>query len=168
MVTRTATCRCGHLRAACAGEPVRVSVCHCLECQKRTGSAFAAQARWPAAQVSINGEFKTWERIADSGRRASYRFCPECGSTVCYVNEGHPGLIAVPLGAFADPAFPPPSHSVYEHRKHPWTAVLGEHVEHSSSVSAERFPSVEAELLSENLGPAAFARGHRSTPTDST
>jgi hypothetical protein len=119
---------------------VRVSVCHCLECQKRTGSAFAAQARWPAAQVSLVGEFKTWERTADSGRAASYHFCPTCGSTVTYVNKGHPGLIAVPLGAFADPAFPPPQFSVYEHRKHPWTAVLGDDVQHSSSVSAERFP----------------------------
>ena len=140
MTTRTAACRCGQLRAACEGEPVRVSVCHCLECQKRTGSAFGAQARWPVAQVSITGAFKTWERTADSGRAASYRFCPECGSTVAYVVEGHPGLIAVPLGAFADPGFPPPRFSVYEHRKHPWTAVLGETVEHSSSDSAARFP----------------------------
>ena len=46
MTTRTATCRCGQLRAECQGEPVRVSVCHCLDCQKRTGSVFAAQARW--------------------------------------------------------------------------------------------------------------------------
>ena len=140
MTTRTAKCRCGRLRAECEGEPTRVSVCHCLECQKRTGSAFAAQARWPEGQIRLTGEFKTWERTADSGRSATYRFCPECGSTVTYSNEGHPGMIAVPLGAFADPAFPPPRFSVYEHRMHPLTAVLGAEVEHSSTVSSERFP----------------------------
>ncbi|MGR3757040.1 MAG: GFA family protein [Tranquillimonas sp.] len=30
---RTATCRCGQLTATCRGEPVRIAVCHCLECQ---------------------------------------------------------------------------------------------------------------------------------------
>jgi hypothetical protein len=138
MQKRTATCRCGQLQAICEGEPVRVSVCHCLACQKRTGSAFAAQARWPDAQVTVVGEAKTWERVADSGHRATYSFCPECGSTVAYVIEGWPGLTAVPLGAFADPSFPAPTFSVYEHRKHAWTVVLGEDVEHSSTPSSRR------------------------------
>jgi hypothetical protein len=135
LVERTATCRCGQLRAVCMGEPVRISVCHCLDCQKRSGSAFAAQARWPGAQVKIIGEAKTWVRAADSGHRATYRFCPDCGSTVAYLIEGWPGVTAVPLGAFADPNFPSPKFSVYEHRKHVWTAVLGEGAEHSSTLS---------------------------------
>jgi hypothetical protein len=135
MVERVATCRCGQLRALCKGEPVRVSVCHCLDCQKRTGSAFAAQARWPDERIEVVGESKTWVREADSGHRATYRFCVNCGSTVAYVIEGWPGLTAVPLGAFADPAFPSPKFSVYEHRKHGWTAVLGEDVKHSSAPS---------------------------------
>ena len=140
MVTRTASCRCGALSATCVGEPMRVSVCHCLECQKRTGSAFAAQARWPEDRVALTGAARTWERIADSGGRASYRFCPECGSTVAYTNEGWPGVIAIPVGAFADPDFPAPHFSVYEHRKHGWTAVLGDEVEHSASPSRLRAP----------------------------
>ena len=140
MRTRTATCRCGQLKAECVGEPVRVSVCHCLACQQRSGSAFAAQARWPENDVTVTGEAKTWERIADSGHRATYRFCPHCGSTVAYVVEGWPGLIAVPLGAFADPEFPAPRFSVYEHRRHGWVAILGEDVAHSSTPNATRTP----------------------------
>jgi hypothetical protein len=138
MTTRTATCRCGQLRAECVGEPVRISVCHCLACQKRTGSAFGAQARWPDAQIKISGKSTSWVRTADSGRKITYRFCPDCGSTVAYAIEGTPGITAIPLGAFADPAFPAPRFSVYEHRKHPWTAVLGEDVDHSSTSSSER------------------------------
>lgn len=60
MNIRTATCQCGQLRANCNGEPVRVSVCHCLDCQKRSGSAFAAQARWPDTHVTLTGESKTF------------------------------------------------------------------------------------------------------------
>ena len=139
-VVRIATCRCGQVEAKCEGDPVRVSVCHCLECQKRTGSAFAAQARWPDECVTVTGETKSWERIADSGHRAIYQFCPNCGSTVAYVIEGWPGVIAVPLGAFADPAFLQPRFSIYEHRKHPWVVILGDEVEHSSTPSSARSP----------------------------
>lgn len=132
MVERIASCRCGSATAVCRGEPVRVSVCHCLECQKRSGSAFATQARWQDEDVRLSGDLSEWSRIADSGHKATYKFCPVCGSTLAYVIEGWPGVTAIPVGAFADPDFPRPGYSVYEHRKHSWTTVLGEDVEHSS------------------------------------
>lgn len=147
MEERIAKCRCGQLQAVCLGEPVRVSVCHCLDCQRRSGSAFAAQARWPEAQVTLTGVARSWVRVADSGHRATYSFCPECGSTVTYQVEGWPGLTAVPIGAFADPTFPPPRFSVYEHRKHPWTLVLGDEVEHSSTPSSARRPGMDRKSL---------------------
>ena len=47
MVVRRAECACGQLSAVCSGEPMRVSVCHCLACKRRTGSAFSYNARFP-------------------------------------------------------------------------------------------------------------------------
>ena len=133
---KTASCRCGQLRATATGQPVRVSVCHCLDCKKRSGSAFAVQARWPADQVEIEGRSKLWVNIADSGNRITFHFCPECGSDVHYEIDGKfdgkfDGLIAIPVGAFADPHFPAPQFSVWEERKHQWVEVLGARVEHS-------------------------------------
>lgn len=127
---RTAACRCGDVQAQCTGDPVRISVCHCLACQRRTGSAFAAQARFPSERVTITGATAVWSRTGDSGGLATYRFCPRCGSTIAYENEGMPGVVAIPLGAFADPEFPAPRFSVYEERRHAWVAILGDHVEH--------------------------------------
>ncbi len=144
--TRTATCRCGQLQAECEGEPVRISVCHCLECQKRSGSAFATQARWPDVKVTLTGDFKQWKRTADSGHVATYQFCPICGSTLAYVIEGWPGVVAIPVGAFADPNFPQPLFSVYEHRKHTWAEICGKDVEHSSEPSSIRNPGQQAPL----------------------
>ena len=127
----SASCRCGQLRATVSGEPVRVSVCHCLDCQKRTGSAFSTQARWPEGQVTIEGSSRTWAHRADSGNRITHHFCPECGSTVHYRIEGKfDGLVAIPLGAFDDPYFLQPRFSVWEDRKHDWVEIVGE-VEHS-------------------------------------
>lgn len=114
-----------------SGEPVRVFVCHCLDCKKRSGSAFAVQARWPAEQVTAEGRSKSWSKLAESGNRISFHFCPDCGSDVHYVIEGKfAGLVAIPLGAFDDPYFARPSFSVWEERKHDWVDVLGD-IEHS-------------------------------------
>ena len=130
MTIRTAACRCGQLTATVTGKPVRVSVCHCLECQKRSGSAFAFQARWPDAQVTHAGDFREWSHTGDSGGTGVFRFCPICGSTLSYVIDQMPGVTAIAVGAFADPDFPPPEYSVYENRKHRWLAVLGNQITH--------------------------------------
>ncbi|HYF01016.1 MAG TPA: GFA family protein, partial [Planctomycetota bacterium] len=106
------------------------SVCHCLDCKRRSGSAFSAQARWPEEQVTVSGPWKAWTVVGDSGGSAEFRFCPTCGGTVAFVIEALPGLVAVPLGAFADPGFPAPAFSVWESRKHPWVEILGDGVEH--------------------------------------
>jgi len=131
MTTRSASCRCGQLRATVTGEPVRISVCHCLACQKRSGSAFAAQARFARDQVRIAGESKEWVRTADSGHKVTYSFCPECGSTVHYTGGNFPEFIAIPLGAFDDPYFAAPGFSVWDKRQHDWVELRGE-IEHSS------------------------------------
>jgi hypothetical protein len=108
---------------------VRVSVCHCLACQRRSGSAFAAQARFDAAQVEVEGADSVYVRISDDGEERHFHFCPVCGATVFYVIPSAPELVAVPLGAFADPAFPAPTVSVWEERRHAWVG-LPEEIEH--------------------------------------
>lgn len=125
-MTRVATCSCGQLRLACEGEPVRVSVCHCLDCQKRTGSVLAVQARFPESAVAVEGDSATWRRTGDSGGTATFHFCPTCGSVVYWRADAIAGFVTVAVGAFADPAFPPPHVAVYEDRQHPWVAAIGD------------------------------------------
>ena len=123
MTTRNATCSCGQLRVTCRGEPVRISICHCLACQQRTGSVFGTQARFPRDNVAIAGHSTTFERVGDSGGKAIFHFCPTCGSTVYWELVTAPDLIAVAVGNFADPHFPKPRHSVYEERQHAWVNI---------------------------------------------
>jgi hypothetical protein len=131
MTVRHAACSCEQLRLTAEGDPVRISVCHCLACQRRTGSAFGFQARFLAERVRIEGYSSEYVRISDHGEARSFRFCPECGATVFYTTASQPDLIAVPVGAFADPAFPAPTVSVWESRRHPWLA-LPDGIEHDA------------------------------------
>jgi hypothetical protein len=124
MASRDAACSCGQLGLRVEGDPVRISVCHCLACQRRTGSAFGVQARFPADRVAITGNHHTYVRLADDdGEERVFHFCPECGGTVFYTTGVAPESIAVPVGCFADPWFPPPRVSVWESRQHPWVGL---------------------------------------------
>ena len=123
MPIRLASCSCGQLTAEARGEPVRISICHCLACQRRTGSVFGEQARFPRDQVTITGRSTIWSRMSDAGRCATFYFCPICGTTVHYELEGLENFVAIPVGAFADPSFPTPWVSIYENHKHGWVVL---------------------------------------------
>jgi len=64
--------------------------------------------------------------VGDSGQSAMFSFCPACSSTVYWEPAGLPAFIAVAVGTFADPSFPPPRVSVYEERQHPWALAAAQ------------------------------------------
>lgn len=124
-MTREAACHCGQLRLAVAGDPFATSICNCLACQRRTGSAFGMQAGFKREQVTVTGRFHGYSRRSDEADRKEhvFHFCPECGSQVFYTEPDDPDLIVVSTGAFADPSFPPPTESGYDSRRHPWVRL---------------------------------------------
>jgi hypothetical protein len=122
MRRRTASCSCGQLRIEVQGEPLGVGVCHCLACQRRTGSVFATLASFPAP-FTVSGTATEYVRVGDQGARFVFRFCPVCGTTVFHTEYGNDRSVAVAVGAFADPGFPAPRVSVYDIRRHPWVRL---------------------------------------------
>jgi hypothetical protein len=124
MSRHQASCSCGQLRADADGDPTKVSVCHCLACQQRTGSAFGVQARFAPEQVTVTGESREYQRAAeDDGELRRFRFCPNCGATVVYDFGPGSDSVVIPVGAFADPQFPAPVRSIYESRQHAWVEI---------------------------------------------
>jgi hypothetical protein len=98
-------------------------MCHCLECQRRTGAVISNQARFRRDQVTFAGTATAWTRKAESGNALTFHFCPTCGSTVYWEGEGFPGYIAVAIGTFSDPNFPAPTIAVWEESRHPWVSL---------------------------------------------
>jgi len=169
MATREAACHCGQLRLEVDGEPFVVSMCHCLACQRRTGSAFGVQAAFRPDQVRVVGRFSDFARVSDEADRKEhvFHFCPDCGSQVFYTEPTEADLIVVSVGAFADPSFPPPTESGYDHRRHPWVAVPDSVPRDDAGVWAGVHPLYEAgryaeaadrgcELLEEHPHPRIF------------
>jgi hypothetical protein len=123
MPSRTASCSCGQLSIEVQGEPRGVGVCHCLACQRRTGSVFAALASF-AGPYRVSGAASEYVRTGDQGARFTFRFCPVCGTNLFHTEEGYENRsVRVAVGAFADLSFPPPRVSVYDSRRHPWVRL---------------------------------------------
>lgn len=124
-----AQCACGALRLSTNGRPRLTALCHCVACQRRTGAPFSANSFYAIDCVDITGTSTEYVRTADSGRKVHMHFCPTCGSTVYWKVEAASVWIGVAVGSFADPAYLPPSMSVFEQSKHPWVR-LDSTVEH--------------------------------------
>jgi len=118
-----AHCACGQLVAQCEDLPDKVSVCHCFDCQRRTGSAFGVAAFYGRERVSISGRSEVYERGSDSGFPVSHHFCPTCGSTVFWYPARKPDKVAIGVGCFASPDYPHPAQQVYEHHRHAWVSL---------------------------------------------
>ncbi len=130
MSTRTAACNCGQLQIEVEGEPRGVGLCHCLACQRRTGSVFAALAGF-APPYKVTGRATEYVRTGDAGASFTFRFCPVCGTNLFHTEVGFEDRgVSVAVGGFADPAFPPPRDSIYDKRRHPWVVLPPSVTEH--------------------------------------
>ena len=122
-----ASCQCGTLTATIdPGAEPTVAMCHCVDCQRRSGSQFGSIAYYPADQVTVSGEAREFTRATDNGHVFTTGFCPTCGSTVYARPSRMPEIVGVTVGTFADPSFPRPIRSVYEQSKHRWIELPAE------------------------------------------
>jgi len=153
MNTRSAACACGAVSLTVEGEPLTVSMCHCLACQRRTGSTYSVHAYFPKERVSLRGTPKRFARAGDTGAMVDFHFCPDCGSTTHWELEAISGRIGIPVGIFADPGFPPPSVAIFVPHRHPWV-VIPEGVPQNEGHSAAFKAAAEAAVAKRGGGAA--------------
>jgi hypothetical protein len=120
---KIARCQCGNLSAQVSGQPQLIGVCHCKDCQQRTGSVFGSASYYRKDQVHLEGAHTVFMRKGGSGNDKRFLFCPTCGTTVYWELAALPDLCAVAVGAFIDPAFPEPSQSWWEQSAHSWVRL---------------------------------------------
>ena len=100
-------------------EPMTV-LCHCIECQKRSGSPFGVMAYYPEGAVVVSGEAREYTRPTDEGNSFTSGFCTICGSTLYGRASKYPGIVGITVGTISDPAFPQPARSGFEQGQHQW------------------------------------------------
>ena len=119
-------CLCGAVRYTTQAEPAMVVVCHCRDCQKFTGSAFATLVAVRKPALEFEGNLKTFTSTADSGRPIVRQFCPECGSSICELSASRPELVILNAGTLDDPTSMTPTREIYCDRSLPWVQLGGD------------------------------------------
>lgn len=122
-MTHSGSCACGAVTIIAVGDPATVSMCHCRQCQKRTGSTYSVHAYFSRVAVTTAGETRSHMRTGDTGCTITFHFCPICASTLHWDVEAMPDMVGIPVGVFADPSFPSPTTSIFVPQKHPWVVV---------------------------------------------
>jgi hypothetical protein len=121
-----AQCQCGQLSIELPAPMPSVVACHCVDCQRRTGSPFGVLAYYPADELTMKGEASRFGRSTAAGGVFETYFCAKCGSTVYARTSKHPSMIGVAVGTIANPQFPAPTRSVWERSMHHWVSIPGE------------------------------------------
>lgn len=113
-------CACGAFRYEVSAEPVMVGNCHCLDCKKASGSEMAVVVGVPRDSFKGQGDTKSFESTADSGKKLSRHFCPTCGSRLFTYAEAFPDAVMIQAGSMDDPSWIQPTMHIYTDRKSPW------------------------------------------------
>lgn len=120
MAKTTGGCQCRAVTYEAEGDPTMVVQCHCLNCQKSSGTGHVPFAAFLEPQVKLKGTTKTYSYTADSGGTATTHFCPECGSPVFGTTTSFPGMMALRLGCMDDSSAFAPQMQVFTKRLRTW------------------------------------------------
>ena len=122
MSTRfTGGCACGAIRYECSASPLFALNCHCRDCQRATGTAYASILRVPATAFRVTkGEPRFYTVTADSGNTVSRGFCSECGSPLFSRPSAMPEIVGVRAGSLDDPSWHRPAADIFTKSAQPW------------------------------------------------
>jgi hypothetical protein len=142
-VPREGGCACGAVRYRLTSDPLFIHCCHCLNCQRQTGSAFVINALIEADHVEVlSGTPQPVEAPRDDGSAQTIFRCPICQIAV-FSEYGRPEVRFVRAGTLDDPSTVAPDVHIYTRSKLDWVTL------------PESVPAFEAYYDSKKLWPAA-------------
>lgn len=113
-------CACGAVRYESETAPVAMANCHCRDCQRTTGSAYAPIVVLPRPALRIVGELRYHRIVGEAGKAVERGFCPTCGSSVAARLERLPDVVAVLAGTLDDTAQYRPGIDLFTDSAPPW------------------------------------------------
>jgi hypothetical protein len=116
-------CACGAVRYRLTSEPMFVHCCHCLNCQRQTGSAFVINLLIEADRVELlSGEPEPVDVPRDDGSTQRIHRCPACQVAV-FSEYGRPEVRFVRGGTLDEPSSVAPDVHIFTRSKLPWVTL---------------------------------------------
>jgi len=121
-VMREGGCACGEVRYRLTSDPLFVHCCHCLNCQRLTGSAFVINVLIETDRVELlAGEPQVVSVPRSSGKQKIWR-CPTC-QIALYSQYTRASVRFVRAGTLDDPASVAPDVHIFTRSKLPWVEI---------------------------------------------
>ena len=116
-------CSCGAVRYRLTSEPLFVHCCHCLNCQRQTGSAFVVNLLIEADRLELlSGDPKAVDVPRDDGSKQRVYRCPDCQIAV-FSEYGRPEVRFVRGGTLDDPRGVTPDVHIFTRSKVGWITL---------------------------------------------
>jgi hypothetical protein len=117
-------CTCGAIRYRLTGEPLATFVCHCTECQRQSGSAFAMSLMIPRDSFALlRGALRSYTRTSDSGRELGIAFCGDCGTRIFHEPRYREGVLNLKPGTLDDTSWLQPTHHFWTRSRQAWVEL---------------------------------------------
>jgi hypothetical protein len=117
-------CLCGAVRYLCNEAPVSVYHCHCRDCQKASGAAFATCLLMNESAVEVTaGRPRQFSVESADGKVVTRLFCGDCGSQLFTQAAVLPNLRIVKAGTLDDASWLKPEVHLWTSTKQPWLAL---------------------------------------------
>ena len=125
------SCLCGRVRYRAVGPWGFMEHCHCTDCRKSHGAAFATYIQLPRARFTLlRGEDQLHVYEAESGAKRS--FCRTCGSCITSHADSEPESVYVAAGTLDTPPVPSSEIHIFVRSKAPWYEIKDAHPQHST------------------------------------
>ena len=123
-VERGGACCCRTVRYRLLAEPMFVNCCHCTDCQRHTGSAFAINALIETDRIELlSGAPEPISMPTESGRPHDIYRCPTCQVAVWSDYGRRPKLRFVRVATLDEPHAIKPDAHIYVRSKVPWVQL---------------------------------------------
>lgn len=122
--THEGGCSCGAVRYRLNAKPMFTHCCHCLDCQKQTGSAFAINALVETSRIDmLKGAPKPISMPTESGRPHDIHRCEQCQVAVWSDYGRRPYLRFVRVATLDQPHAIAPDVHIFTRSKVPWVRL---------------------------------------------
>jgi hypothetical protein len=122
----TGSCSCGEISLVIRDKPQIMMQCHCLDCQKVSGTGHTSHAYFATEDVTIEGDASCHSVESDSGHEMIRCFCPVCGSRMFGYNGQKPGTISIEVGCLDDRSWFTPQIVLFASRREDWDITSDE------------------------------------------
>jgi hypothetical protein len=119
----TGGCACGAIRFSCEAEPAMMVKCHCRDCQRASGSGYAAVVAFPKGAIALTGEPRYHTLTGGSGERIERGFCATCGNPVTVKLGLVPDVLGIQAGSLDEPARFKPGLELFTSSAQPWDVM---------------------------------------------